>query len=102
MSKILLCPNCKEPAVVRYGELTSLVGYPIFTDGDGKRHHHDDNCLKQTFACKNNHTWQLSERRRCEIDGCDWVGKEDCFCHSGKKIDSFCANGVPLAHISKR
>ena len=90
------CPNCKEPAIVRYGELTTLVGYSRFTDDNGKEHHHDDNCLKQNFACSNDHVWQLSEQRRCEIEGCVWIGKDSCFCHVGKKVDSFCNDDIPL------
>ena len=90
------CPTCKEPAIARYGVMVTLVGYPSFTDDDGNLHVHDDNCSKQNFACSNNHVWRLSERRRCNVDGCDWIGKEECFCHPGKKIDSFCDDDIPL------
>ena len=96
MSKAPLCPTCKEPAIARYGTLHTLVGFSWFTDDDGKIHHHDDNCLKQNFSCSNDHVWKLSERRRCNVDGCDWVGKEECSCHPGKKIDSFCDDDIPL------
>ena len=90
------CPTCKEPAIVRYGELTTLIGYSRFTDDNDKVHHHDDNCLKQNFECSNDHVWQLSERRRCKTEGCDWVGKDSCFCHIGTKVDNFFDTDIPL------
>ncbi|KKM62086.1 hypothetical protein LCGC14_1525170 [marine sediment metagenome] len=96
MSNIPLCPFCNEKAIARYGETTTLIGFSTFTDDDGKLHHHDDNCLNQTFSCSNYHSWKLSRRRRCKTKGCDWRGKENCFCHNGKKIDDFCADDVPL------
>ena len=96
MSKAPLCPTCKEPAIARYGIMETLVGYSSFTDDDGNVHEHDDNCLKQNFACVNDHVWMLSKRRRCKTDGCDWVGKGKCFCHPKKKVDSFCDDDVPL------
>ncbi|KKM72758.1 hypothetical protein LCGC14_1417260 [marine sediment metagenome] len=96
MSKAPLCPTCKEPAIARYGIMETLVGYSSFTDDDGNVHEHDDNCLKQNFACSNDHVWTLSKRRRCKTDGCNWLGKEECFCHERKKVDSFCDDGVPL------
>ncbi len=96
VNKAPLCTACGEPAIARYGILETLVGYPVFADDNGKIHKHDDNCLKQNFACSNDHVWMLSKRRRCKTDGCYWMGKEDCFCHPGKKVDSFCDDDVPL------
>jgi len=90
------CPTCNEEAVARYGETETLVGYTPFTDSGGKEHEHNDNCLKQNFSCPNDHVWKLSERRRCNADGCNWMGKEECFCHVGKKIDNFHNDNVPL------
>ena len=92
------CPACGKPAIARYGELTTLLGFPIFKDDDGKAHYHDDNCLKQNFACSNDHVWILSIRRKCETEGCNWLGKEECFCHPGKKVDSFCNDDIPLVY----
>ena len=90
------CPTCGEPAIAKYGLIETLVGYSSVTDDDGNIHEHNDNCLKQNYACSNDHVWMLSKRRRCHVDGCDWVGKEECFCHKGKKVDSFCDGDVPL------
>ncbi len=95
MNKVL-CPTCGKPAIARYGIMETLVGYSVFVDDNGKIHKHDDNCLKQNFSCSNDHVWKLSKRRRCNLDGCDWVGKEECLCHPGKKVDSFCDDDIPL------
>lgn len=79
--------NCGEDLHVetrdgRIMESTTLVGYlsPV-------GHNHDDNCLKRSYVCSNGHYQTLSKRRRCQV--CDWVGKEECFCHSGKKVDEW-------------
>ena len=96
------CPTCKEPAIARYGVMETLLGYSRFVDDKGKEHHHDDNCLKQNFSCSNDHVWKLSERRRCNVDGCNWVGKDSCFCHPGKKIDSFHNDSIRLVKDPNR
>ena len=90
------CPECGEKAIVRYGTITTLIGFSTLTDPDGNVHRHNDNCLKQNFSCPNDHVWKLSVRRRCSVDGCNWAGKEECFCHSGKKVDSFHDDNIIL------
>ncbi|HEC63928.1 MAG TPA: hypothetical protein ENI23_01395 [bacterium] len=90
------CPSCREGAIARYGESTTLIGYEEFEDSFGNIHKHDDNCVKQNFECPNSHIWSLSIRRKCNAEGCDWKGKEECLCHKGKKIDSFLNKDIPL------
>ena len=90
------CPTCEEKAIARFGEMTTLVGYESFEDSSGNIHYHNDNCVKQNFECSNGHLWKLSVRRKCTVKGCDWRGQEECFCHEGKKIDSFFNEDMPL------
>jgi hypothetical protein len=77
------CPECGGEAMIMIWQ--TLVGYGREPNG----HYHDDNCLIARGECVNGHKIFLSKRRRCEVPGCDWVGKETCFCHSGKKIDEW-------------
>jgi len=66
------------------GTVSTLVGYYSPPD-----HDHDDNCLKRVYFCENNHAQIIAKRRRCPNPDCNWVGKEDCFCHDGKKVDEW-------------
>lgn len=50
-------------------------------------HDHDDNCQTCLYTCKNGHKIKLSKRNTCPA--CDWKGKEECFCHKGKKVDEW-------------
>ena len=61
---------------------STCVGY-FYPEG----HNHDDNCRIRTYTCKNNHVIRLSKRNRCP--SCSWVGKEECFCHEGSKLDEW-------------
>lgn len=92
----LNCSECGEKAIAKYGIMQTLMGYPPFTDDSGNVHIHDDNCMKQNYACLNDHVWKVSERRKCSVEGCGWLGSEHCFCHMGKKVDSFDDDDVPL------
>ena len=76
--------HCGEPLkfLREFGTLTTYVAYY-----SPPGHNHDDNCLTRFYQCKNGHTTIVSKRRRCPI--CDWVGKETCFCHPGKKVDEW-------------
>lgn len=94
----LICKECGEhmhPGTI--GELWSnyppqyknqietretLLGYH-----SPEGHEHDDNCLSRTYICTNNHKISVSKRRTCPA--CDWKGKEECFCHKGKKVDEW-------------
>lgn len=77
------CKECGEKIEQRNdiwgGTFETLVGYH-----SPPGHNHDDNCRTRIYECKNGHSVKLSVRRRC--DACDWVGKDECFCHLGKKI----------------
>lgn len=68
----------------RYGPVKTLVGY-LSPPG----HDHDDNCLQYFYTCSNGHETAMSLRRRCPAPNCDWVGKADCFCHPGSKVDEW-------------
>lgn len=80
------CEICNEE-LVGCGMVTkTLVGYPKMPDDDPKCDH-DDNCINQSYSCKNGHRKYFSLRRKCL--NCDWVGKEDCSCHDEKKFDEW-------------
>jgi hypothetical protein len=77
------CPKCNKKMKARWTEQT-LVGY--FSPPG---HDHDDNCLSRTYRCTCGHSIHISLRRRCSNPDCDWVGKDECFCHKGKKVDEW-------------
>jgi predicted RNA-binding Zn-ribbon protein involved in translation (DUF1610 family) len=76
------CPECGEEFVRHSGSARTMVGY--FSPPG---HNHNDNCESRTYWCKKDHRTRLSIRQRCPE--CDWMGKEECFCHPGKKIDKW-------------
>lgn len=84
----ILCEKCNEPLFSEtdvMGE-TTCVG---FFSPPG--HDHDDNCEKRAASCVNGHRISVSIRRRCPVEGCDWVGKLNCsICHPGtQKVDEW-------------
>lgn len=76
------CPTCNEPWAMRGFMGETLVGYY-----SPPGHDHNDNCLVRTYACPNGHRFSYALRRRCPA--CDWVGKSECFCHTGQKLDAW-------------
>ena len=80
------CIECGEELVAcEDGSCSTLVGYGPSPPG----HNHDDNCVKKGYWCKNEHYQIVSKRRICPHPDCDWAGKEECFCHPGKKVDEW-------------
>lgn len=86
--RMTVCPTCGAPTSRLEGgsddsyAWETCVGY--FSPPG---HDHDDNCRTKGAACANGHRWTMSKRRRCPA--CDWVGKDECFCHPGKKVDDW-------------
>lgn len=80
----MFCDICGEPTVA-CKIYETLVGYEKLPGG----HNHDDNCRTRGYRCKNGHTFIVSRRNRCPVPGCDWRGKETCFCHPGQKVDEW-------------
>lgn len=80
----MICAICGLP--MSWDGITTMtaVGY----DSEPE-HDHDDNCLKRIYVCQNGHSVVVSKRRTCPFPGCDWKGKEECFCHPGKKVDEW-------------
>lgn len=77
------CEKCGEPIHDSGGgEYVTLVGH-MSPPG----HNHDDNCKIRSYVCSNGHMVAISKRRKCPK--CDWVGKSECFCHPGKKVDEW-------------
>lgn len=81
------CGTCGEPFVSHGYTQTTLVG---FMSPPG--HDHDGNCLGRDYKCRHGHRTTLSLRRRCHA--CDWTGRDECFCHPGKKVDRWPAGDV--------
>lgn len=78
------CPKCNG-TMVAGGTFSTMVGYL-----DPSGHDHDDNCMNRKYVCgRCGHTWKVSIRRTCKVPGCEWKGKETCFCHEGKKLDEW-------------
>ena len=79
------CPECGGCMLSR-GTSSTLVGYESFEEG----HDHDDNCRKRLYYCEEcDYEMVISKRNRCPHPDCDWVGKDECFCHEGKKVDEW-------------
>jgi hypothetical protein len=79
----MTCPECGAQFVwAEDGWSTTLVGY--FSPSG---HDHDDNCRLRSYQCANGHRVVVSIRCRCHA--CEWVGKDECFCHNGKKVDAW-------------
>lgn len=74
--------ECSQEISEQILEMTTLVGYysPV-------GHSHDDNCLKRYYVCKNGHEISIAKIRKCPT--CDWIGKKECFCHYGKKVEEW-------------
>jgi hypothetical protein len=90
------CPTCDEPLLLVEGsQMQTLVGYGYYGEA-AKEHNHDDNCRHRTYICKNKHQVELYKQNKCFNPKCDWVGKEECFCHKGKKLKEW-----PEAEISE-
>lgn len=76
------CPKCSEELKwIKGYEMSTLVG---FYSEEG--HNHDDNCSYRLYICKNDHTVKIYKQKKCCHPDCDWVGKEECWCHEGKKV----------------
>lgn len=73
----------REPHIVWVSDtLETTVGYP-----GSPGHEHNDNCMRRWYRCEDGHKTELSIRRSCP--NCEWQGKEECFCHPGKKVDQW-------------
>ena len=79
------CPKCgKKMRGVKIS--TRLVGMPNIGEG----HKHDPNCRKREYTCQScNETLVVSKQNVCPHPECDWVGKDECFCHKGKKVQEW-------------
>jgi hypothetical protein len=93
------CIICDEDLIAcEKGTFSSLLGY---TSPPG--HDHDNTCLNKVYWCRNGHEQIISKRKKCPNPDCDWVGKEDCFCHHGKKVDEWPeVNEVRLTRWQKK
>ena len=79
------CVECGEELVAcEQGSCRTLLGY-----SSPPGHDHGDNCLQKVYWCKNDHEQLVSKRNRCSNPDCDWIGKDECFCHPGKKVDEW-------------
>lgn len=77
---IQTCAECASPMTLG-GTMATMVGY-LSPQG----HNHDDNCLTASYRCPNGHLARVTHRRKCPADGCNWIGKLECFCHKGEKV----------------
>jgi hypothetical protein len=68
--------DCGKPLVFNGGTGKTLVGY-YSPEG----HNHDDNCRKRVYVCEDGHRTVIRRINKCQTVGCDWRGKETCFCH---------------------
>jgi hypothetical protein len=76
-----VCPDCGGP-LKSDGFGTTLLGY-----SSPPGHDHDINCRTGHFNCgdRSHARIEYSIRTTCPAPGCDWRGKEECWCHPGKK-----------------
>lgn len=78
------CSECNEPFVECRGIEETLVG-----SASPPGHDHNNNCMTGHMYCANGHRTFLPLRRKCCVEGCDWKGKEKCFCHKGPKVEEW-------------
>ncbi len=65
----------------RYQSMETLVAYY-----SPAGHDHDDNCRTEIYRCDGcGRNVSFHVRKKCPT--CNWKGKEECFCHKGKKIE---------------
>ena len=88
------CPECGE-IMTSEGTGSTLVGYY-----SPAGHDHDDNCKGREYVCENKHRLFVSRQNRCFSEGCGWVGKEECFCHKGKKVKEWPKSYVQEIQVS--
>lgn len=69
------CPICGT-SCYSPGCKSTLVGYY-----SPPGHNHDDNCRTFYFACPNGHSFSVRPLNTCPAVGCDWKGREACWCH---------------------
>lgn len=81
---VLLCSQCNQSMTNSRAYSETLVGY----SGAPAGHVHDDNCKGYYFKCTSgsNHIKQVFIVRTCATPGCNWTGRESCFCHPEKKV----------------
>lgn len=76
------CPICGGLMGSR-GTTETLVAY-LSPAG----HDHDDNCRERVYICHECGGEKIiSKQNKCKV--CDWVGKTECFCHKGKKVEDW-------------
>lgn len=80
----LLCPHCNRKTTSGGDEEMTLAA---FYSEEG--HDHDDNCLLRQYHCDMGHTVLVGLRRRCNTKDCEWVGKAECGCHDGFKVNEW-------------
>jgi hypothetical protein len=86
----LPCGTCDEEAEKLGSWSMTLVG-----SFSPPGHDHDDNCVQCAFQCKNGHKMEVSLRRYCPAEECDWKGRTKCFCHEGEKLEySYYKKGI--------
>lgn len=73
----MICPKCKEEGkkstVQSFGTMTTLLGYAIYYDEEGKYHDHDPNTHTTEYRCSNGHDILVSRKSQCP--NCDY-GKD--------------------------
>ena len=73
------CSGCgkKVPGYICY---MTCVGYY-----SPPGHDHDDNCCQMKFECPDcKLETTIAPRRKCPVEGCGWVGKQNC---CGDKVE---------------
>lgn len=79
------CKKCGYPMRSLGAGMMTCVGY--FSPPG---HDHDDNCITRGYVCDKCGEYQtVSILRKCPHPECDWVGKRECFCHEGPKVEEW-------------
>lgn len=63
---------CGSDYDCRWGVFKTCLGYPDSPTG----HDHDGNAESRAYRCAHGHVTWLSRRRRCDAEGCSFVGME--------------------------
>lgn len=87
--------TCQHPECAAMFASTSGTASTCVGSFSPPGHDHDDNCRSREYTCDDGHKSYFHRRNRCPNEDCDWVGKAECFCHPGPKVDEWPDLGMP-------
>ncbi len=70
------CPVCEASAETSTVDMHTAVGgfnpIAVTEDAEGRLHFHDTSEVTTNCSCSNGHTWTVTEKTPCPVEGCTW------------------------------